>query len=41
MTSLLAANNLKKRYKARTVVHDVSFEVASGEVVYEDTFTRQ
>jgi lipopolysaccharide export system ATP-binding protein len=32
-TSLLAANNLKKRYKARTVVHDVSFEVASGEVV--------
>ncbi len=33
MTSLLAAHNLKKRYKARTVVHDVSFEVASGEVV--------
>lgn len=33
MTSLLAANNLKKRYKARTVVHDVSFDVASGEVV--------
>ena len=33
MTSLLSAHNLKKRYKARTVVHDVSFEVASGEVV--------
>ena len=23
----LSANNLKKRYKSRTVVHDVSFEV--------------
>ncbi len=29
----LSAHNLKKRYKARTVVHDVSFEVKSGEVV--------
>ena len=29
----LSAHNLKKRYKARTVVHDVSFEVNSGEVV--------
>ena len=31
--SLLEATQLKKRYKARTVVHDVSFKVASGEVV--------
>ncbi|MDR1227749.1 MAG: LPS export ABC transporter ATP-binding protein [Azoarcus sp.] len=31
--SLLQANGLCKRYKARTVVHDVSFEVGSGEVV--------
>jgi lipopolysaccharide export system ATP-binding protein len=31
--SQLAAARLKKRYKARTVVHDVSLEVASGEVV--------
>jgi len=31
--STLSAHNLKKRYKKRTVVHDVSFEVASGEVV--------
>ncbi|MBA3998300.1 MAG: LPS export ABC transporter ATP-binding protein [Candidatus Accumulibacter sp.] len=31
--SSLSAHNLKKRYKARTVVHDVSFEVKSGEVV--------
>ncbi len=31
--STLSAHNLKKRYKARTVVHDVSFEVKSGEVV--------
>lgn len=31
--SLLRVANLKKRYKARTVVHDVSFEVAEGEVV--------
>jgi lipopolysaccharide export system ATP-binding protein len=31
--SVLSANNLKKRYKARTVVEDVSFEVKSGEVV--------
>ena len=29
----LSANNLKKRYKARTVVEDVSFQVRSGEVV--------
>lgn len=32
-SSVLAAHNLKKRYKSRTVVHDVSFEVGSGEVV--------
>lgn len=31
--SLLRVSNLKKRYKSRTVVHDVSFEVGSGEVV--------
>ena len=31
--SHLTATRLKKRYKARTVVHDVSLEVASGEVV--------
>ena len=31
--STLSAHNLKKRYKARTVVEDVSFEVKSGEVV--------
>ncbi|MDR1424098.1 MAG: LPS export ABC transporter ATP-binding protein [Azoarcus sp.] len=31
--SLLQANALRKRYKTRTVVHDVSFEVAAGEVV--------
>jgi lipopolysaccharide export system ATP-binding protein len=30
---VLSAHNLKKRYKARTVVEDVSFEVRSGEVV--------
>ena len=29
----LSAHNLNKRYKARTVVHDVSFAVKSGEVV--------
>jgi lipopolysaccharide export system ATP-binding protein len=29
----LKASNLNKRYKARTVVHDVSLEVQSGEVV--------
>lgn len=29
----LSAHHLKKRYKARTVVEDVSFEVKSGEVV--------
>ncbi|MCM8610620.1 LPS export ABC transporter ATP-binding protein [Accumulibacter sp.] len=33
MQSTLFAHMLNKRYKARTVVHDVSFEVASGEVV--------
>ncbi len=31
--SVLAATQLKKRYKARTVVHDVSFTVGSGEIV--------
>ncbi len=31
--SRLAAEGLKKRYKARQVVHDVSLEVGSGEVV--------
>ena len=31
--AMLSAHNLKKRYKARTVVEDVSFEVKSGEVV--------
>ena len=31
--SQLIATRLKKRYKARTVVHDVSLDVASGEVV--------
>ena len=31
--SQLSATRLHKRYKARTVVHDVSLEVASGEVV--------
>ena len=29
----LSAHNLKKRYKTRTVVEDISFEVKSGEVV--------
>jgi lipopolysaccharide export system ATP-binding protein len=29
----LVAHNLKKRYKSRTVVEDVSFQVRSGEVV--------
>ena len=33
MVSQLTATRLKKRYKSRTVVHDVSLEVASGEVV--------
>lgn len=31
--SLLKAQNLKKRYKSRTVVHDVSFSLKSGEVI--------
>ncbi len=31
--SQFVATNLKKRYKSRTVVHDVSLEVQSGEVV--------
>jgi lipopolysaccharide export system ATP-binding protein len=31
--SQLSVAKLEKRYKARTVVHDVSLEVASGEVV--------
>ncbi len=30
--SLLTASSLRKRYKARTVVHDVSFEVKPGEI---------
>jgi len=30
--SLLTASNLRKRYKSRTVVHDVSFEVKPGEI---------
>ncbi len=33
LRSTLSANNLNKRYKKRTVVHDVSFDVKSGEVV--------
>jgi len=32
-TGVLAARNLNKRYKTRTVVQDVSLEVGSGEVV--------
>ncbi|NJD26521.1 MAG: LPS export ABC transporter ATP-binding protein [Betaproteobacteria bacterium] len=32
-SSALVASALRKRYKARTVVEDVSFEVRSGEVV--------
>ena len=32
-TSRLSVAKLEKRYKARTVVHDVSLDVASGEVV--------
>ena len=31
--SILQAKNLKKRYKSRTVVHDVSFSLNSGEVI--------
>ncbi len=31
--SLLKVSNMRKKYKARTVVHDVSFDVGSGEVV--------
>ena len=31
--STLSTQNLRKRYKKRTVVHDVSLEVGSGEVV--------
>jgi len=31
--SQLRATHLRKRYKSRTVVHDVSLEVGSGEVV--------
>lgn len=31
--STLSARNLRKRYKARTVVEDVSFDVQAGEVV--------
>ncbi|HQN47191.1 MAG TPA: ATP-binding cassette domain-containing protein, partial [Rugosibacter sp.] len=29
----LSAHNLRKKYKSRTVVTDVSFEVTAGEVV--------
>ena len=32
--SLLKVAGLQKRYKARTVVHDVGFEVGSGAVSY-------
>ncbi|MBI5900460.1 MAG: LPS export ABC transporter ATP-binding protein [Rhodocyclales bacterium] len=32
-TAILSAHNLRKKYKARTVVTDVSFEVGAGEVV--------
>ncbi|MDO8315143.1 MAG: LPS export ABC transporter ATP-binding protein [Rugosibacter sp.] len=32
-TTILSAHNLRKKYKSRTVVTDVSFEVAAGEVV--------
>ncbi len=31
--SELKASNLRKRYKSRTVVHDVSFSLSSGEVI--------
>ena len=31
--SLLKVTGLRKKYRARTVVHDVSFDVGSGEVV--------
>ena len=31
--SLLRVENLRKRYKSRTVVQDVSLDVSSGEVV--------
>ena len=31
--STLSTHNLNKRYKSRTVVHDVSFDLVSGEVV--------
>src|ERR671929_120076 len=31
--SQLSVSQLEKRYKSRTVVHDVSLDVASGEVV--------
>jgi lipopolysaccharide export system ATP-binding protein len=31
--SLLSVTGLRKKYKSRTVVHDVSFSVGSGEVV--------
>jgi lipopolysaccharide export system ATP-binding protein len=32
-TATLSAHNLRKKYKSRTVVADVSFDVAAGEVV--------
>src|SRR5574338_953521 len=31
--SLLSVTGLRKKYKSRTVVHDVSFSVGSGEVI--------
>lgn len=31
--AMLSAHNLKKQYKSRTVVEDVSFEVKAGEIV--------
>lgn len=33
VATTLSAHNLRKKYKSRTVVTDVSFEVAAGEVV--------
>lgn len=33
VAATLSAHNLRKKYKSRTVVTDVSFEVAAGEVV--------
>jgi lipopolysaccharide export system ATP-binding protein len=33
MTSILSVSGLRKKYKSRTVVKDVSFDVGSGEVI--------